>query len=298
MRLIILIVFMPLLGMAQQKAMFTQYMFNGLVINPAYSAMDEAANITAVSRHQWVGFSGSPNTQTVSFHTPVKLSNTSVGVLLLRDQIGEVLTDNGAFLTAAQRIEISRDTYLALGVNGGICQLKAGYSELYDDVSGADPMFANENSQRFSMGFGLMLFSRKFFAGLSSPFFYESRGNSAVTVKGNKAHYLLQGGLLTPLNSNLLFKPTVLLKYVKGSPVEADLNASVLLKQTIWIGASWRSFDSVDILTRFYITKYFDLGYSYDFTTTKLTRAEKGSHEIALSCRIPVKGRNFPPCYF
>jgi type IX secretion system PorP/SprF family membrane protein len=55
---------------AQQKAMFTQYMFNGLVINPAYSAVDESLNITALARQQWVGFKGAPNTQTFSVHSP------------------------------------------------------------------------------------------------------------------------------------------------------------------------------------------------------------------------------------
>ncbi len=59
---------------AQQRAMFTQYMFNGLVINPAYSSIDDAINVTALARQQWVGFKGTPNTQTISVHSPIKQS--------------------------------------------------------------------------------------------------------------------------------------------------------------------------------------------------------------------------------
>jgi type IX secretion system PorP/SprF family membrane protein len=75
---------------AQQEAMYTQYMFNGMAINPAYIAMDEMLAVTLLTRHQWVGFDGAPNTQTISFHTPYKTSNTFYGAILLRDNIGEV----------------------------------------------------------------------------------------------------------------------------------------------------------------------------------------------------------------
>jgi hypothetical protein len=43
--------------------MFTQYMFNGLMINPSYSSMDEAVNITALVRQQTVGIKCATNTQ-------------------------------------------------------------------------------------------------------------------------------------------------------------------------------------------------------------------------------------------
>jgi hypothetical protein len=33
---------------AQQKAMFSQYMFNPVLINPAYPAVDESLNITHI----------------------------------------------------------------------------------------------------------------------------------------------------------------------------------------------------------------------------------------------------------
>ncbi|WP_448520107.1 type IX secretion system membrane protein PorP/SprF, partial [Rhodoflexus sp.] len=39
---------------AQQDPMFTQYMFNGLVLNPAYAGSRETINLTALHRTQWV----------------------------------------------------------------------------------------------------------------------------------------------------------------------------------------------------------------------------------------------------
>ncbi len=94
------------------------------------------------------------------------------------------------------------------------------------------------------------------------------------------------------------FKPNVLIKYVNGSPMQIDVNANVLLKETVWLGVSVRSFDSVDALAEVQVTPGIQLGYSYDFTTTQLSQVEKGSHEIMLSFRLGVKGRSFPKCYF
>lgn len=297
-----IVVFSSLLSVnAQQKAMFTQYMFNGLVVNPAYSAIDDALNITALARQQWVGFKGAPNTQTFSLHSPIKQSNTSAGLILMRDQIGEVISENGAFGTLAHRVQVNEGTYLALGLNGGISKYVGEYSLTGSSSAATDPVFADQNSLRGNFGFGLMLFSEKFYAGFSSPYFYyRDLGSAPSSSTAYKPHYILQGGYITDLGSDIKFKPNILMKYVSGSPVQIDVNANFLIKETIWLGGSVRSMDSFDILAELQLTPNIQLGYSYDFTTSKLSRVEKGSHEIVLNFRIASKGSNtgLPRCYF
>jgi type IX secretion system PorP/SprF family membrane protein len=286
-------------GFAQQKAMFTQYMFNGLAINPAYSAIDEALNVTAVARQQWTGFKGAPNTQSFTMHTPIKESNSSAGIMLMRDQIGEVITENGAYLTFAQRVQVGESTYLAAGVNGGISKYVANYSLLTNENTINDPVFVNGNNLRGNFGLGVMLFSDKFYAGISSPFFfYRDLGGASGTSTAYKSHYMMQGGYLANLGENVKFKPNVLVKYVNGAPLQMDVNANFLLKEAVWIGASWRSFDSFDAIAEIQLGPNIQLGYSYDFTTTDLAKVEGGSHEIMLNFRFPIKGRSFPRCYF
>jgi len=287
--------------LAQQKAMFTQYMFNGLIINPSYSSMDEALNVTALVRQQWVGFKGAPNTQTVSVHSPIKQSRTSLGLILMRDQIGEVISENGVLGTAAHKVAIGDDTYFALGLNAGIGKYVGQYSQSGSPSAALDPVFADQNSLRANLGFGLMLFSQKFYAGFSSPFFYyRDMGASTNSATAYKPHYMLQGGYLADLGEDIKFKPNVLLKYVNGSPVQIDLNANFLFKETLWLGASLRSMDSVDLLAEIQLSPNVQLGYSYDFTTTRLAAVERGSHEIVLNFRISTRGNSSstPKCYF
>ncbi|MFD2160832.1 type IX secretion system membrane protein PorP/SprF [Paradesertivirga mongoliensis] len=288
---------------AQQKAMYTQYMFNGLALNPAYSATDEALTITSLYRQQWVGLKGAPNTQTLSIHTPVGESNTSVGASIIRDQIGEVITEKGVYLTVAQRVPVGEQSYLAVGFNGGLSSYSAEYSMNYagSPQSTTDPVFEDQSQMRANFGLGVVFFGPKYYVGLSSPhFYYRPLGEISNLASSTtyRPHYILQGGYIAELSDMIKFKPHLIINYVNGSPVLIDMNASVLFAERLWLGGSYRSKDAFNAIAQLYVLPTLAVGYSYDFTSTKLSRIEKGSHEISLKFRIPVKGRDFPQCYF
>lgn len=268
-----------------------------MAINPAYVAVDEQMAISMLSRHQWVGFKGAPNTQTVSLHTPLKQSNTFVGAQILRDQIGEVITETGVYGTLTQRVALGLKTFLSVGVNGGLSSFKANYSAISSGGSVSDPVFQDESSLRGNFGLGVMMFSDKYYVGVSSPHFYYADFSSSNTTE-TRPHYMLQAGYLTKINANMKLKPNFLIKYVNGSPMQFDLNANVLLNETLWLGASYRSLDSFSAVASVYITRDIQFGYSYDVAHTALSKVQKGSHEIMLQFRMGVKGRDQLKCYF
>ncbi|WP_026905437.1 PorP/SprF family type IX secretion system membrane protein [Pedobacter glucosidilyticus] len=306
MRVLLLIVFFILLIMgvqAQQQAMYTQYMFNTLAINPAYPTLDESLSVTALSRHQWVGFKGAPNTQTISIHSPIGTSETFIGGLLINDQIGEVIKETGGYITLAQRVQVGYESYLSVGVNGGLSSFRGNFSENYpfSPESFNDPVFQNVSNLRGNFGIGVMLFSSKYYVGLSSPHFY-NRDLSDLgqpNIAGRyKPHYLLQAGYLINLNDILKLKPNILAKYVHGSPLQFDINANMLVSDRLWLGVSYRTLDSFDAMASFFVNPDFQVGYSYDFTNTALATVQKGSHEIMVKFRMPVFGRDHTACYF
>ena len=55
---------------AQQDSQYTQYMYNTMMINPAYAGSRGGTSIFGLYRNQWVGLDGAPKTATLSFHTP------------------------------------------------------------------------------------------------------------------------------------------------------------------------------------------------------------------------------------
>lgn len=109
---------------------------------------------------------------------------------------------------------------------------------------------------------------------------------------------MLQGGYLAKISNSIMIKPNLLIKYVNGSPIQFDMNANVLLNETLWLGASYRTMDSFSAVASLYVTNNIQFGYSYDVAHTALSKVQKGSHEVMLQFRMGVKGRDQPRCYF
>ncbi|WP_207534373.1 PorP/SprF family type IX secretion system membrane protein [Desertivirga arenae] len=296
-------ILLSIIARGQQQAMYTQYMFNNQAINPAYSAMEESLRVTALSRLQWTGFKGAPRTQSLSVHSPIGESNTFIGGILADDRAGEVLKETGAYFTLAQRVEVGEDGYLAVGFNGGFSSFRGDYSQLYaqSPESVNDPVFQNTSVIRGNFGAGVMLFTPRFYMGVSSPYFYQRSIASAEKAEGslrNKPHYYFQAGTLWDVSYDFKYKPGVLVKYVNGSPIQFDISSSILLMEKFWLGASYRSMDSFNFMASVFVTPDVQFGYSYDMAHTELRRYQKGSHEVMLKFRFAVRGRDHLACYF
>jgi type IX secretion system PorP/SprF family membrane protein len=281
---------------AQQEPLYSQYMFNGMIINPAYPSMDESSSLTAVGRNQWVGVDGAPKTATASFYTPIKATNTSFGVSLMNEKI-TVNSQTAVNFNVSQRVKLNEKIYLAMGIKGGMSQFREDNSSL----STSDPVFAhNQSYWKTDVGFGFMLFTDRFFIGISSPTFKSFDLGNSVNKVVVESHYYLQTGYLININDDVKLKPNVLLRQVKGAGFQYDLNANVLLKNVVWLGASWRSEKTMTGLVQVQATKNLQIGYSYDTPMqSNLKGAQTVSHELMLNYRFSwSKWKVVAPRYF
>ena len=57
---------------AQYYPLFSQYLSNGMLINPAYTGSRDVLSINAMHRTQMVGFKGAPSYQSFTAHMPLK----------------------------------------------------------------------------------------------------------------------------------------------------------------------------------------------------------------------------------
>lgn len=297
--LICFIIFSTSSILGQQQVMFTQYMFNGLVINPAYAGSHEAISATALSRIQWVGVEGAPNTQTFSIHSPVPNKNIGIGGFFVRDNIG-VTTENNFFLSYAYRLQTKRGV-LSMGLHGGFSNTEVSYSELGlndSNLQGAESNF------KPNFGAGIFYSTDRFYAGAASPYIINNKSKSGNSLQPDIQsdqiqHYYLTTGAIFDITPLIKLKPSVLIKVVSGAPVEFDLNANVLLDEKLWLGVSYRSFDSIDLLAEFQFSDQFRLGYAYDITTTDLRKVNSGSHEIMINYRFVFnRSKIVTPRYF
>ena len=77
---------------AQQDPLYAQYINNPLVINPAYTGINNVLNASLGHRTQWAGFEGAPNTTSLSVHSSLFDNKVGGGILLIRDQRGAITT--------------------------------------------------------------------------------------------------------------------------------------------------------------------------------------------------------------
>ncbi len=284
---------------AQQRMMFTQYMFNGLAINPAYAGSQESLDLTLLAREQWIGIDGAPSTQTFSAHTPLPNTKASVGLLLTRDQIG-VDAQTGLYGAYAYRIKMAQGT-LSAGLQLGFDSYRTGFSRLQLD-NDDDQHFAQDDAQAWLPNFGAGLYysTNKFYAGFSAPYLLNNLyPSNEVSEARQYRHYFMSAGYVFDLSRELKLKPNVLVKAVQGAPVQVDLNANLLIKETLWVGMSYRSFDALSWLVEFQFAPAFRAGYAYDMTVSPLKQVNSGSHELMLNYRLSFqKSKIITPRYF
>ncbi|UXP31767.1 type IX secretion system membrane protein PorP/SprF [Reichenbachiella agarivorans] len=293
---------------AQQQGMFTQYMFNGLAINPAYAGSHETLSLTALTRYQWVGFDGAPNTQSFSAHAPFKKDRIALGLQLYNDNIGVSQTFS-TFVSAAYRINFEKST-LSLGLQLGFSSFKSDVTSLNPVYDFNDVALSQNVNEPFkpNMGSGAYYYySDRFYVGFSMPMMFNQTINSFDIDDSNlsyksgqaKRHMFLTGGYVFDLNTHFKLKPSVLLKYVAGAPVSVDINTNLLIDEVLWVGVSYRNGESVDFLLELQITSGLRFGYAYDYILNDINNVSNGSHELMLNYRIEFKKDNITsPRYF
>jgi type IX secretion system PorP/SprF family membrane protein len=289
-KLIAIACFLPMAAGAQQDALVSQYMFNGLYLNPAYAGSHDYWTSTVSFRRQWVGFQGAPMTTIAAIDGPIKNKNMGLGMMLMNDQIG-ITKHNSAMFSYAYQIKTSETSKFALGVNAGFSQFSANFTNPDFVVWDKDQDVVFQNDLRSKIlprfGFGMYYFGKKYYAGLSIPTLFAYQKGMAFNFDVSKAsflkrHYLFTAGYVFETSKDIKIRPSVLLKYVNNAPLQADFNLSTVYKDMIWAGVSLRTGDAVAFILEYQANKHFRIGYSYDVTYSKLRNYSSGSHEIML----------------
>ena len=278
---------------AQQEAMYTQYMFNALALNPAYAGSRNVISATALYRNQWSGIKGAPETATFTIDAPIHDKKIGLGLQVFNDKIG-ISNITGVVASGAYRIRMDKGT-LSFGLQGSVSSFKANYQNVNLDQTGTNTDIAfqdNVNSTLFNLGTGVYYNSDKFYVGLSAPQLVPNKLASTKLSK-QEIHLFLTAGVVFGLGDDFKLKPSIMVKEVKGAPIEGDLNATLWIKDVLGIGAQYRSNADVSGLLEIQATPQIRLGYSYDHSLTTLQNFNSGSHEIMLRYEFGYEKNKF-----
>jgi type IX secretion system PorP/SprF family membrane protein len=271
---------------AQQEVMVSQYMFNGLFINPAYAGSHKYFSSTLLHRNQWVSFPGAPKTFLVSADGPIANDKMGLGFIIANDKIG-VTSQTDINLNYSYKLKLGKGKF-AFGIKGGVSNYNVNTEEL-KVWDAEDATLIDDSKSEFlpKFGFGMYYYSAKWYAGVSIPTLlaYENGNSFSLNIDQSsflRKHFLINGGYVFDVSEKVKFKPSTLIKYEKSAPIEADINFSVFYDETIWLGISYRTNDAIIGIIEYQANKRFRVGYSYDFTLSEVGNYSSGSHEIMI----------------
>ena len=284
---------------AQQDIQFTQFVFNGLALNPAYAGYKEVTNLNLMYRAQWTGLSGAPQTTSASIDGLTQNEKVGLGFQVLQDKLG-AQTNLNVYGSYAYRLILGEFARLSFGVAVGANQYSIDGSKLYTVDQDPSKATLTQSIIQPDLKAGIFYANEKFFIALSGTDLFssfETYNPSYLVIKTARHYYFQTGGLIT-LNPNLQFKPSIIARTDFRGPTNIDLNMFLLFGDRLWLGTTYRtgvklfyntqlqsdliSSDSFSIILQYYFSQRFRFGYSYDYSLNALNNISNGSHEISL----------------
>ena len=287
-------------GHSQQERQYSQFMYNKLAINPAFAGALPSTSFAALYRNQWMGFEGSPVTQSLSANIPFFDQRVGVGANLIHSTIGisDMWTLSGMY---AYRLPLGNG-YISGGLEGSIRYYGVDFSNSSlraDQNLASDNAVLVDNTSKIvpNVGLGAYYADKSFYIGLSVPRILRSNidFDDQLLVSREVTHFYVMSGYSIEANEELFFTPQVNLKFAQHSPVSLDANIMVDFALKYNVGLSYRTGginsalgESIDVLFGLKIIEPLFLGLSYDIQIGDLGRYNKGSIECFLRYSLPA----------
>lgn len=287
-------------ALAQQKTVLSQYMFNGQLINPAYSGVHEKLSATALYRNQWVNLEGAPTIQTLTVNSGFKRNKTGVGLMISNDKLG-IHRDLSMYLSYSYKIHFNNGA-LSMGLQGGFNHLQSDFNKLNLKNPGGPILAGTRGEFNPNFGAGLFYYSDIAYVGISVPYILSNKiisDENIFSEARESRYYFMTAGRAFHLNKNVIWKPSVLMRFQEDAPLGYDINTNFIFHELVTVGASYRSGDAFLWLFELQLNDNFRFGYAYDMTSSQLNQFSNGTHELMLNYRIDISrgiSGKFIPC--
>ncbi len=292
--IVLLAVIRPVFG--QQDPHFSQYMFNDLYNNPAYSGVMGVTNLSVLYRSQWLGYSGTfdeggaPTSFLASFNTPIFRLRSGAGFYFVNDNIGP--QNNIQFMGSyAYHLGVGNGK-LSIGVRAGIYGQSIDFTK-YRAVNPDDPLLLNgkESQYRPDMGVGIYYKAEKYYGGVSLNHLLKSEFDFGSDSLKNALvnNMVINGGYSYELNYDIILTPSLL---IKTDFVSYSFDISVLgtYREKFWGGLSYRQSEAIIAIFGINLLKdkSLKIGYSMDYIIQAQKAKQATSHEILMSYNMPA----------
>lgn len=285
--------------------MYSMYMFDKVLVNPAYTGSSNWLVGTVKYRNQFAGMPGNPVTQTFNVHTPIQSKHIGIGLKVINDKIAVLNTLNAALLFS-YHLNFAGGK-LSAGVDAGIVNRKIDYQKLVLSARGDNAISSTTQSSVVpDLSWGLYYQKKQWYAGFSQyHLIKKSFNDNTILRSGSKlsGHLYFIAGNVFMINKNWSYDPSMLIKVQAAGPVQLDLNIMLYYQDRIGAGLQYRTGDAIVAVLKVAVLENLKITYSYDYTLSKLSHYSKGAHEVLISYGIklpppPVQKETHPRYYF
>ncbi len=285
--IISLVFLLSSLTKAQQLPIFTQYMFNDYLLNPAIAGVHDYYQVKTTYRQQWVNITDAPATYIISTYGPHSRKDMGFGGFIFNDKVGP-MSNTGLYLSYAYNLQIFSDIRLSLGLFAGAVQWKydANSVKMNNEL---DPLNVEESKFHPDASFGAFVYTSQWDVGFSANQLLRTRvdteSDTLDVVSRLTSHFYLTGRYRYNLNRDIDLEASGWLKYVHPVTPQFDLSVRGIYQKMAWFGIGWRTGDAISILIG-YNQGLVNIGYAYDITTSPLRNYSAGTHEVVIGVRF------------
>lgn len=319
--LILLITGIAIVDSQAQDPQFSQFYAAPLYLNPGFTGITPQQRLVVNHRVQWPNLPQAFSTYSASYEIFVDDLKSGFGLLATTDKMGSAgWRTSYAGLLYSYKVRVSKNwvfspgLYFAYGTNGidrSKLQLRDG---LEFDGQSIDPELGKLGSQNFfDFSAGAVLYNRSLWVGVSSyhlnkpnlsilgeesrlpikinihggmklPLYNGPRTLSKVSYLTPSFVYRIQGATFQQMDVGLQYHidPVAVGVWYRGIPLKGSFKSEGEILQVVQQDAL--------VFVMSLLFGNFQVGYSYDFTVSKLQTSTGGSHEISIIYEFVAKG--------
>lgn len=330
---VIFILLISFFGMKAQDVEMSQYFSAPLHLNPALAGISYGPRVTLNYRNQWSslcdGFNGGYTTYMAGFDMHIDKIHAGVGVLFVGDVIANGLYGSyKASVMYSQQIKFNRKMALKIGIEGSYIHTQLRWNDLrwsdminpytgfYNNVNVPNPTTepnpGKTSTDKGDMGAGFVFFTEKLYVGFAAHNLLLRKesvtGTSSTAVPPKLTVHFGANLNVSHKKSNLYniwVSPNVLfVNQGKDFQVEGTFLSGISF---MYFGLGYRNaiYNSDAVIGYLGFKKgKFRVGYSYDYTISKLAAKTGGTHELSFTFNWTgednslnsKKNKNYTPC--
>jgi type IX secretion system PorP/SprF family membrane protein len=307
---LLLLAAMPAGGAMAQHFQFSQFYAAPTYLNPAFTGANVCGRLSLNYRNQWSGIPGTFTTYQAAYDHYIRSAKSGIGVQVFHDRAG-LGSLNTTQLTGLYAYE-ARLGKRVMGRGGlalGLIQRQTDLSkyvfadQLRDGTPHSSESFNIIRANYFDIGTGFLVYSQSTWLGFSAAHMNKPNQSLLNGTSPLPTELKFHGGYkfvieeLESSNPRLAVNNfvTIAMNYKKQNKFN-QLDAGLYYTKDLFVIGAWyrglpffkpeesyANSDALILLLGMNVQKY-KVGYSYDFTISKLTNyASHGSHEVSMS---------------